>query len=299
MGLGDRVYAGSGALIDAAHGADLGGAWRVRMAAERARDQYDTKHYRTARAVGEIAGTGLGLVALGPVDAALAGGVRIAQAAPMVAREAAVLGAIGAGGGVINQGMADLQRRHLGSPGDYAGAALGGATTALASARGAPAQAAALGGATTSIAQDILNGRRASWRNAGRAALAGGYVAAPLGYAGRRYSDSLRVKHKGELGESLGRARTRANFDVPKASHKAYKVEGGKTTIVDHIAKSGLLTEQKFGRSIRGLSPNQQLAFNQFGDGYRVDHFLPRDVGAIVAYPFGQLGYHQVLDDER
>ena len=30
----------------------------------------------------------------------------------------------------------------------------------------------------------------------------------------------------------------------------------------------------------------------------RVDHFLPRDVGAVVGYPFGQLGSHEALGDE-
>lgn len=299
LGLGDKAYAGTRALVDAANGADLGAAWRSRMAAERARDDYDARNYRAARTVGEIGGTALGLAALGPVDAMLAGGVRIAQAAPMVAREAAVLGGVGAGGGVLSQGVTDLQRRHLGSVGDYAGSAVGGAATALASARGRPGQAGAIGGATTSIVQDALNGRSIDWSGAGQAALAGGYAAAPFGYAGRRYSDGLPMADKGKLGEAMGRVRTMANGREPIAGGERVRLDGsGKITVLDEGSSVGQMSEQKFGRSIRNLRPNQREAYNQFGDRYRVDHFLPRDVGAFVAYPFGQIGYHEVLADD-
>ena len=298
LGLGDRAYAGGRALIDAAQGADLGDAWRSRWATEQARDQYDAKNYRTARTVGEIAGTGLGFAALGPVDAMLAGGVRIAEATPMIAREAAVLGGLGAGGGVVSQAVTDLQNRRLGSVGDYVGSAVGGAAAALASARGRPGQAGAIGGATTSIAQDALNGRPVDWRGASQAALAGGYVAAPFGYAGRRYSDGLPMADKGELGEAMGRVRTMANGRAPIAGGERVKLDSGKITVLDEGSSGGQMSEQKFGRSIRNLRPNQREAYNQFGDRYRVDHFLPRDVGAIVAYPFGQIGYHDILVDD-
>lgn len=298
LGAGDHVYAAARAVGDAFNGQDIVRAYDERMAAERARDAHDAKYYPMARAAGQVAGTGLGLVALGPIDAALAGGVRIAQAAPMIAREAAVLGGLGAGAGLANQGLGDLQHRRLGSVGDYAGSAIGGATSALASARGAPGQAAALGGGTTSVTQDVLNGRPVSWGDAGRAALAGGYVAAPFGLAGRAYSEGLPFTKKGELGEGIGRVRTVANFDRPTGSGKHLTLENGKVTVLDQQATAQEMSEQKFGRTAR-LRPNQRAAYMQFGDRYRVDHFLPRDIGAAAGYPFGQLGYHQVLDDER
>lgn len=298
LGLGDRAYAGGRAFIDAAHGADLGDAWRSRWATEQARDQYDAKNFRTARTVGEIAGTGLGLVALGPLDAALAGGVRIAQAAPMIAREAAIIGGIGAGGGVLVQAVTDVQRRRPGSVGDYVGSAAGGAVAALASARGRPGQAGAIGGATTSVLQDTLNGQPVDWGGASRAALAGGYVAAPIGLAGRAYSGGLPPVAKGDLGDFAGRVRTTANFRKPVPGGERVRLKSGKVTVLDEGASTGWMSEQKFGDGVRRLSPNQLEAYNQFGDRYRVDHFLPRDVGAVVAYPFGQLGYHEVLDDE-
>ena len=298
LGLGDRAYAGGRALIDAAQGADLGDAWRSRWATEQARDQYDAKNFRTARTVGEIAGTGLGFVALGPVDAMLAGGVRIAQAAPMIAREATVLGGVGAGGGVVSQAVTDLQNRRLGSVGDYVGSAVGGTAVALASARGRPGQAGAIGGATTSIVQDALNGRPVDWRGASQAALAGGYVAAPFGYAGRKYSNSLPIAAKGELGETLGRVRTLANGEKPLPGGRYVKVNGGpRRTVLDQETARDLMSEQKFGPRAR-LSRNQMAAYNEYGDNYRVDHFLPRDVGAAAAYPFSQIGYHEVLAED-
>lgn len=297
LGLGDRAYAGGRALMDAAHGADLGDAWRGHWATEQARDAYDAKNYRTARTVGEIAGTGLGLVALGPVDAMLAGGVRIAQAAPMIAREAAVLGGIGAGGGVVSQAVTDLQSRRLGSVGDYVGSAVGGTAAALASARGRPGQAGAVGGATTSIVQDALNGRPVDWRGASQAALAGGYVAAPFGYAGRRYSNSLPIAAKGELGEAMGRVRTMANGRKPVPGGTRVKLDSERVTVLDEGDPEAWMSEQKFGPRAR-LSRNQMEAYNQFGDRYRVDHFLPRDIGVAAAYPFGQIGYHEVLAND-
>lgn len=221
------------------------------------------------------------------------------EAAPMIAREAAVLGGVGAGGGVVSQAVTDLQNRRLGSVGDYVGSAVGGTTAALASARGRPGQAGAIGGATTSIVQDALNGRPVDWSGASQAALAGGYVAAPFGYAGRSYSGGLSVPEKGELGETLGRVRTLANGERPLPGGRHVEVNGGpRYTVLDQETASGLMSEQKFGRSIRRLRPNQLTAYNQFGDRYRVDHFLPRDIGAAAAYPFGQMGYHEVLADD-
>lgn len=152
FGLGDLAYAGGNALVDVTHGEDLGEAWTRRVAAERARDQYDKQHYATARTVGEIGGTALGLVALGPIDGILAGGTRIAQTAAIGGREIGAIGAAGAGFGVGGQALSDRMSGRRGSVGDYLGAAAGGAVGALGSIRGRPTQAAALGGATTSIA---------------------------------------------------------------------------------------------------------------------------------------------------
>jgi len=97
----------------------------------------------------------------------------------------------------------------------------------------------------------------------------------------------------------MGRVRTMASGREPIAGGERVKLDGsGKITVLDERASVGQMSEQKFGRSIRNLRPNQREAYNQFGDRYRVDHFLPRDIGAIAAYPFGQIGYHEVLADD-
>jgi hypothetical protein len=100
---------------------------------------------------------------------------------------------------------------------------------------------------------------------------------------------------KGDLGDFAGRVRTRANFRDPVPGGKRVKLKSGKITVLDEGDPETWMSEQKFGTRVRDLSPNQNEAYNQFGDRYRVDHFLPRDVGAVVAYPFGQIGYHEFL----
>ncbi|WP_141653056.1 hypothetical protein [Phenylobacterium immobile] len=306
FGLGDLAYAGGNALVDATRGEALGEAWTRRVAAERERDRYDMKHYRTARTVGEIGGTALGLVALGPLDGILAGGTRIAQTAAIGGREIGAIGAAGAGLGIGGQALSDRVSGRRGSVGDYLGAAAGGSVGALGSVRGRPTQAAALGGATTSIAQDELNGRPVDLHEAALAAHIAGYVAAPTGLAGRVVSDRLPMRQKGKLGDALGVGRTLANGDWPKAFQKRYYLKGAEAkrgnpyTVVDQRTVRGLLTEQKFGRSIDDLSKNQNLALEEFGPaGYRVDHFLPRDVGVIVAYPAGNASTRAVKQGQK
>lgn len=142
--------------------------------------------------------------------------------------------------------------------------------------------------------------------DAALAAHVAGYVAAPVGLAGRRVSDSLPMRQKGKLGDTLGVGRSLANGDWPKAFQKRYYLNGAEArrgnpyTVVDQKTMRGLLTEQKFGRSIKDLSDNQNLALAEFGpEGYRVDHFLPRDVGVIVAYPAGNASARAVKQGQK
>ena len=299
LGAGDHVYAGARALADALDGQDIVRAYQARIATERARDQYDAKHFGAARATGQVVGTVAGLAALGPLDAALAGGVRMVEAAPLVAREVAALGGSGAIGGVASQGVEDFQRQQLGSIGDYAGSALGGAATALASARLGPGQAGALGGAVTSVAQDALNGRQVSLEKAGQAALGGGYIAAPFGLAGRMYSEGLHFRQKGKLGERLGEIRTRVNGGKPEPGGARVGLPSGRITVLDQESSIMPISEQKFGRTAK-LTGGQREAYELYGpEDYRVDHFLPRDIGVVYGFPMGQLGYHEMLGGEE
>lgn len=296
LGAGDHLYAGVRAAGDALQGQDIRQAYATRMAAERARDARDAKEHPIARASGQILGTGIGFAALGPVDGLLAGGVRMAEATPLALREIGVLGGVGAGGGVVGQGVQDFERKRFGTVGDYVGAALGGGTAALASARVGPGQANAMGGAVTSVAQDVLDGRHVSLSKAADSSLAGGYFGAPFGLAGRAYSEALKPWEKGKLGETLGRIRTMANFDIPEAGGRRVELPSGRVTVLDQEANLQPISEQKFGRSAR-LSKAQREAYELFGpDDYRIDHFLPRDIGALYGFPTGQLGYHQFLE---
>lgn len=299
LGAGDYITSGAGAVRDALQGQALGAAFRNRMGRERLRDRYDEQRYPVSRGTGQIVGTGIGLLALGPADAALAGGVRMAEASPLIAREAAALGGIGATGGVASQGLEDLERRKLGSVGDYAGAAIGGATDALASIRVGPGQAGALGGAVTSISQDVLNGRRADWGKAGETALAGGYVAAPVGYAGRRYAKDLNSNQKGALGEKLGEYRTLLNFDRPiKGPKSRHYLPDGTYIYPDQRAARQLLSEQKMGRWAE-LTKGQKKALKLYGKDFRVDHFLERDIGVIYGFTPAQIASHSFLAADR
>jgi hypothetical protein len=81
FGLDDRASAGAKALWDAAHGADIGQAYQSHIADERAQDQYDAQHYGLARTAGQLIGTGTGIALTGPLEGAVAGGMRISQAA--------------------------------------------------------------------------------------------------------------------------------------------------------------------------------------------------------------------------
>lgn len=298
LGGGDRLYAGTLALIDAAAGQDLRVSLDARLAAERERDAYDAKHFGTARTIGEIGGTAAGLLAFGPTRAALTGGTRMAAATALTGRDVLGLTALGAGGGVIGQLEADGLARRQGSLGDYAGAAIGGTVGVLGSLRARPGEAAALAGATTSMAQDALNNRAIDLEAAGHAALAARYVAAPLGKSTRVATNAISVQDKGRLGENLGRKRSLLNGDLQKTKQERVELKNGRTTVVDHKTRSGLKTEQKFGPSAK-LTPNQRQAREELGDQYRVDHFLPQDVGVIVGLPAGFAASEGVLEVER
>ncbi|OXE37325.1 MAG: hypothetical protein CGW95_02230 [Phenylobacterium zucineum] len=301
LGLGDRVWAGGRAIADAANGKNLATAYRNRMAQEKARDRFDEQYFRTARTLGEVAGTGAQIVALGPAEGLIAGGARMAEAAPMIGRELAVLGAAGGTSGLAGQAASDLQNLRLGSAGDYAGAALGGAAGALTARSGWGGRSAAVDGAVTSIAQDAFNRRlsTASVDRAREAALVGGTLGAMGGYFGRKWSSSLSRREKGALGEDLSMLRSRArgqNIKQGEGARARQQVPGGYT-IPDHISTDNAgniidIVEAKFGPSAR-LSKGQRKAYDGAIPNFRVDHFLPRDIGAAMGVISGDIGRKQ------
>lgn len=70
-------------------------------------------------------------------------------------------------------------------------------------------------------------------------------------------------------------------------------VRGGRT-IPDHISTDKAnneleVVEAKFGPTAR-LSPRQREAYAGGVENYRVDHFLPQDIGATLGAVFGKAG---------
>ena len=296
LGMGDRAYAGLGAMGDALQGEPLVAAFHDRMDQERARDAADTQQYGAARATGQVLGVGaqvIGLGALlgpGALLASAARGGRIAQASPLILREYAALAGAGGALGAVGQGAHDAQTGALGTPGDYGGAVLGGALGGLALSRGNVVQASGMAGLAQTVAQDTLNGGvNAQTATEGReTAAAAAIIGGLTGGMATKYSDSMSRISKEVAGESASKVRNLV---------RGHKTEGGRKrkedlplggyTIPDMRSyRNGEVhevIESKFGRFAR-LSKRQAEAYAQLKN-YRVDHTLPQDVGAAVGLP--------------
>ena len=303
LGLGDRAYAGGRAIGDAIGGRDFGRAYEGRMAAERARDQYDAAHYGGARTTGQLLGLGAQVAALGPMEGAFVGAARIPQATALLGREVAALGGMGATAGLGGQAVSDLARGHPDSIGDYIGAGLGGAAQALASRSGRAGYAGAVGGAATSVAQDLANLRRPSIEKARDAAAVGGLFGSAGGWIGRTESSSMSRSAKENLGEDFSRVRTFLRGERTAAGPKSREyLQGGGFTIPDQRTYRGVtpkdIVESKFGDSAR-LSRRQRQAYNEPILSYRIDHTIPADVGAIFGFPMAGYGYQRFLSHDE
>ena len=269
FGLGNRAYAGVRAIDDALHGDSLQRSYIRHLAGTRAQAAYDETHHPISRLAGEAAGT------------------------------AAQIALIGAGEGVIAAGKGLSQARRIkqasgraGSTGDYIAASLGGAagvgSTILS--RGRASLGGGVDGAVTSLGRDILNGRSPSLDRARAAAAAGALFGGAAGAAGRKWSRDLSRKEKGDFGERLSEIRTLSRGDKPLPGPKvALKLDAGGRTIPDHLTEAGEIVEAKFGNNA-GLSRRQLQAYMQPLLKYRVDHFLPRDVGALAGTSAAQFG---------
>lgn len=307
FGVADRVHAGWDALGDQAKGQQFGSSYAARMAQERARDAYDAKHFGPARITGQVLGTGAQVLALGPLEGLAVGGSRIVQATPLIAREVGVLGAAGAGSGILEQGVSDLISRKPSSLGTYAGSALGGTVGALAARSGQAGYSGAASGVATSVAQDVFNGRPISIDGARNAAALGGGFGVAGGLVGRVGSNRLPSSNslrkgvepprltKETLGESFSRVRTAARGETTGVGGKRreYLRGGGYTYPDQRTFRDGVpvgLIESKFGLTAE-LSKRQTQAFMEDLAGYRVDHKLPRDVGVLFGVPMAGFGY--------
>jgi hypothetical protein len=134
----------------------------------------------------------------------------------------------------------------------------------------------------TSAAQDLGAGRPVSLDEAAQAAAFSSAVNGLVAPFAAARVNQLKPNAKGKLGESLSETRSRLRGDAPREGGKPRVPVGGKVTIPDHQTQSGLYVEAKFGPSA-SLTKNQTTAFSMDPDGFRLDHFLPQDVGAAAA----------------
>ena len=137
------------------------------------------------------------------------------------------------------------------------------------------------------MAQDTLNGglNAQSAARAREAAAAGATVGGLVGASVAKHMDGLPTKAKEMTGERVSRVRNFVRGDKTGPTKKtAHKLPGGGHTLPDlRTYKNGLpqqLIESKFGRKAH-LSPRQTQATIELHN-YRVDHSLPRDIGAAL-----------------
>ncbi|WP_162875514.1 hypothetical protein [Sphingomonas crusticola] len=310
MGIDDHLFAGAGAFYDAYHGKPIFDSYRHRVQAQHELDRLDAKEHPVARGWGKGLGAALQLAGSGGLSVIGRGGVRLAETAPIIAKELKTLAGAGGLAGIGGQYLADPHS----TLGDYAGAGLGGVAEGLMAPRGQPGQASTVGGFVSSLAQDAFNGRRPSLQKALENASTARLWGSAGGAAGRRLFERLPGQqmakadlaampqgykpplNKEEIGESLSKARIWAAGDtvLPGKKQRVF-LKGGGSVIPDFSLASGVRRESKAGISAR-LKRWQPKAKQQLGDNFLVDHFLPQDMGLLHGYPAGLAGYH--LQDE-
>lgn len=267
-----------------------GSDYRTNLAREAERTAYDHENRRTAQTLGQVGGTALSLAAAAPVKG-LSAATRMAGVAPITAREGASALGAGAAVGVGTQGAGDAVTGGRSTAGDYLGAAAGGALGVAALPLGVRS-AGAISGAATSGVQDLLNGRGVSIAGLQQGALAGGVLAGVGARVGGLGSQALSPRAKGVLGETMGQAKSFADWRSRELLSKMRKpIPGdsqGRYMYPDGL-RGSVVYEDKFGPSAR-LSRNQTLMRAAIGDDFHLNHFLPRDVGAVASVPGASTG---------
>jgi hypothetical protein len=304
FGGADRLDAAANAFLQPGDLAGWGRRYRFALAQDQARNRFDATHRQLAQAIGSVGGAGLGLLATGPMEGALAAAPRMAGAAKLTGSEALAILSAGGATGAGGQAVSDTLSGHRSSAGDYVGAAIGGATGAGASLFVGPARAGALDASVTSAAQDLLDGRPISLDRAGQSALAGQWMGGLAGIGGRRWSDGLPKEAKGKLGELMGNVRSNVNREfrelgpkkrdaIPQGSVPPSNTGKPPKYWVPDGRSGDLRFEDKFGRATR-LTPNQTVAQSILGDKFRLNSFVPADIGKLFALPAASIAPHLV-----
>ena len=319
-GFSDGATFGAGDQVSALAHAGLpgDGLWSERYneqkAILRAQDAYDQVRYPTARTAGQVAGavvtavTPFGLEA-GALKAAsyfpkaarfVKGATATKRITPLArglrdhARWSAIAAGAGGGMGVAGQGASDWATRRRSSLGSYGAAAIGGGVDSLGTIYLGPARGGALGGAVSAAADDAFNGRMPSLVRASEGAAAGSVLGKGIGALGTFRVHALpgrnngsRGLRKGAIGESLSKARSWLEGEGVHPDRHRVRV-GNRHTILDHKTMSGKPVEAKFGYAARLTTPQKMLRAED--KHYRVDHFLPEDIGKLLSLPFTSFG---------
>lgn len=306
FGAGDQASA----LVHAGLPGD--GHWSDRyheqMEVLRAQDAYDQARYPMTRTAGQVAGAvATAFTPVGVEAAALKTASYFPKAARFVKGAAAtkrikplargVLDharwsgiAAGAGGaaGVTGQAVSDIVSQRKSGLSSYGASAVGGAVDSVGTIYFGPARGGALGGAVGSAADDAFNGRMPSLVRMSEGAAAGsvvGKTAGALGTLGIHTLPGLNnVKglRKGTVGDALSEMRSRLEGEGVARRQRNVELTKGYTR-ADHLTKTGRPVEAKFGFEA-DLSPAQILARKELPE-YRIDHFLPEDIGKLLALP--------------
>lgn len=308
FGAGDQASA----LVHAGLPGD--GHWSDRyheqMEVLRAQDAYDQAHYPMTRTAGQVVGavatafTPMGLEA-GALKAAsyvpkaarfVKGATATKRITPLArglgdhARWSAITAGAGGAMGVGGQVVSDVVARRPSSPGSYAAAAVGGATDGLGTVNLGPARGGALGGAVGAAADDAFNGRMPSLVRMSDGAASGSLLGKGAGTLGtfRAHAlpgrnNGLKGLRKGPLGEKVSEIRSRLEGEGVHPDKHTVQV-GSRHTVLDHKTLTDRPVEAKFGYSATLSTPQKMLRAED--SRYRVDHFLPEDIGKLLSLPF-------------
>ena len=308
FGMGDRASA----LMHAGLPGD--GHWRDRydtqMRVLKAQDTYDQAHYPATRTAGQVAGavttafTPVGMEA-GALKAAsyfpkaaqfVKGATAMKRITPLARgmnnhlRWSGITAGAGGAMGVGGQVVSDVAAGRRSSPGSYAAAAVGGATDGLGTVYLGPARGGAIGGAVGAAADDAFNGRMPSVVRMSEGAASGSLMGKGVGALGTFSVHALpglnkgsNLLRKGPLGEELSKMRSRLEGEGVDPKIRTVRV-GDRYTVLDHQTMTGRPVEAKFGAGARLSTPQKMLRAKNLR--YRVDHFLPEDIGKLLSLPF-------------
>jgi hypothetical protein len=307
FGLADRALSAADAAVKSGDLREFRRAYDANMDRKRSEDAFDQAQYGTARTVGQVAGAVGGLAIAGTPGL----GLRLARLAPNAGRvvrgleqinklnrlgrlttDARGLGTMATTGGAIagvsSQALDDAVHGRL-SPGrDYLASAAGGALGGRAALRGGAVVGGAVAGAAINGGQSLVHGSAPRIQDLADAAYGGGVLGRVGGAFGKYSSNALPRKGKEVLGETLSKVKSVARGERIRDSQVPKELPGGGETRADHETNLGYV-EAKFG-PWADTTPRQKQALRELIGKFRVDHWLPTDIGQALGVTFGSLG---------